>query len=152
MHQIADWLEKLGMSEYAQRFAENRIDFSVLPDLTDRDLEKLGVVLGDRRKMLRAIANLEAWKIAPVATVATAASTGPSPLDTAERRQVTVMFSDLVGSTALSARMDPEDLREVISAYQKCVAETVQRFGGLRREVHGRRRPRVLWLSRRARG
>jgi SAM domain (Sterile alpha motif) len=76
------------MSEYAQRFAENRIDFSVLPDPTDHDLEKLGVVLGDRRKMLRAIANLEAWKIAPVATVATAASTGPSPLDAAERRQV----------------------------------------------------------------
>ena len=60
MQQIADWLEKLGMSEYAERFAENRIDFSVLPDLTDQDLEKLGVVLGDRRKMLRAIANLEA--------------------------------------------------------------------------------------------
>jgi class 3 adenylate cyclase len=104
--------------------------FSVLPDLTDHDLEKLGVVLGDRRKMLRAIANLEARKSAPVATVATAASTGPSPLDTAERRQVTVMFSDLVGSTALSGRIDPEDLREVISAYQKCVAETVERFGG----------------------
>ncbi len=130
MQQIADWLEKLGMSEYAQRFAENRIDFSVLPDLTDHDLEKLGIVLGDRRKMLRAIANLEAWKIAPVATIATAASTGPSPRDTAERRQVTVMFSDLVGSTALSARMDPEDLREVISAYQRCVAETMHRFGG----------------------
>ena len=59
MQQIADWLEKLGMSEYAERFAENRIDFSVLPDLTDQDLEKLGVVLGDRRKMLRAIANLD---------------------------------------------------------------------------------------------
>jgi hypothetical protein len=65
MQQIADWLAKLGMSEYAQRFAENRIDISVLPDLTDHDLEKLGVVLGDRRKMLRAIANREAWKIAP---------------------------------------------------------------------------------------
>ena len=80
--------------------------------------------------MLRAIAAHEAWQTAPVATVATAPSPGPSPLDTAERRQVTVMFSDLVGSTALSARMDPEDLREVISAYQKCVAETVRRFGG----------------------
>ena len=129
MHQIAEWLEKLGMSEYAQRFAENRIDFSVLPDLTDQDLEKLGVVLGDRRKMLRAIANLEVQS-ADVVSVAAAAPPKPSPLDTAERRQVTVMFSDLVGSTALSARMDPEDLREVISAYQKCVAETVQRFGG----------------------
>ena len=65
MHQIADWLGNLGMPEYALRFAEKRIDFSVLPDLTDQGLEKLGVVLGDRRKMLRAIANLEAWKIAP---------------------------------------------------------------------------------------
>jgi class 3 adenylate cyclase/tetratricopeptide (TPR) repeat protein len=129
MHQIAEWLEKLGMSEYAQRFAENRIDFSVLPDLTDQDMEKLGVVLGDRRKMLRAIANLEVQS-ADVVSVAAAAPPKPSPLDTAERRQVTVMFSDLVGSTALSARMDPEDLRVVISAYQKCVAETVQRFGG----------------------
>jgi len=129
MQQIADWLETLGMSEYAQRFAENRIDFSVLPDLTDHDLEKMGVILGDRRKMLRAIANLEVQKSADVVN-AVAAPPRPSPLDSAERRQVTVMFSDLVGSTALSARMDPEDLREVISAYQKCVAETVQRFGG----------------------
>ena len=128
MQQIADWLKQLGMSEYAERFAENRIDFSVLPDLTDQDLEKLGVLLGDRRKMLRAISGLKAVD-APIA-VATAAPAAPRPLDTAERRQVTVMFSDLVGSTALSARMDPEDLREVISAYQKCVAETVQRFGG----------------------
>ena len=128
MPQIADWLEKLGMSEYAQCFAENRIDVSVLPDLTDQDLEKLGVLLGDRRKMLRAISGLKAVD-APIA-VATAAPATPRPLDTAERRQVTVMFSDLVGSTALSARMDPEDLREVISAYQKCVAETVGRLGG----------------------
>jgi class 3 adenylate cyclase len=128
MQQIADWLEKLGMSEYVQRFAENRIDVSVLPDLTDQELKKLGVLLGDRRKMLRAIANLEAVD-APIAVATTAPAT-PRSVDTAERRQVTVMFSDLVGSTALSTRMDPEDLREVISAYQKCVAETVQRFGG----------------------
>src|ERR1700694_885012 len=125
MQRVAEWLEKLGMSEYAQRFAENRIDFQVLPDLTDHDLEKLGVVLGDRRKMLRAIANLEAHKI----TVAAAAPAGPTK-DAAERRQGAVMFSDLVGSTTLSARMDPEDLREVITAYQKCVAEAVRRFGG----------------------
>jgi class 3 adenylate cyclase len=128
MQQIADWLEKLGMSEYAQRFAESRIDFSVLPDLTDQDLKDLGVVLGDRRKILRAIAGLKSTEaVAPSpATEAVIAR----PQDAAERRQVTVMFSDLVGSTALSARMDPEDLREVISAYQKCVADTVQRFGG----------------------
>ena len=132
MQQIADWLKKLGMSEYAERFAENRIDFSILPDLSDQDLKDLGIVLGDRRKMLRAIANLEATeKSTPAVTVAAPASAAPVELhDTAERRQVTVMFSDLVGSTALSGRMDPEDLREVISAYQKCVAETVGRFGG----------------------
>jgi class 3 adenylate cyclase len=128
MQQIADWLKTLGMSEYAQHFAENRIDFSVLPDLTDQDLKDLGVVLGDRRKILRAIAGLKATEtVAPSpATEAVIAR----PQDAAERRQVTVMFSDLVGSTALSARMDPEDLREVISAYQKCVADTVRRFGG----------------------
>jgi hypothetical protein len=132
MQQIADWLEKLGMSEYAPRFAENRIDFSVLPDLTDQDLEKLGVVLGDRRTMPRAIINREATnKSAPDIAVEATASAVPVRLhDTAERRQVTVMFSDLVGSTALSARLDPEDLREIISAYQKCVAETVRRYGG----------------------
>ena len=124
MQQITDWLKMLGMSEYAERFAENRIDFSVLHDLTDQDLKDLGVVLGDRRKLLRAIGELDA------ARPAAAAATEPKSQDTAERRQVTVMFSDLVGSTALSTRMDPEDLREVISAYQKCVAETVQRFGG----------------------
>src|SRR5262249_33073220 len=123
MQQIADWLEKLGMSEYARCFAENRIDFSVLPELTDQHLKDLGLPLGDRLKMLRAIRELSgAVPVAPQAE--------PGSRDTAERRQVTVMFSDLVGSTALSARMDAEDLREVISAYQKCVAETVGRFGG----------------------
>ena len=75
-----------------------------------------------------------------------------SSQDRAERRQVTVMFSDLVGSTALSARMDPEDLREIISTYQKCVAETVERFGGLRGEVHGRWGAGVLRVSPSARG
>ncbi len=127
MQQIADWLEKLGLSEYADRFAENRIDFSVLRDLTDQDLKDIGVVLGDRRKILRAISELAG---AAAATPQVHAVIEPKPQEAAERRQVTVMFSDLVGSTALSARMDPEDLREVISAYQKCVAETVGRFSG----------------------
>ena len=98
-----------------------------LPDLTDQDLKDIGVLLGHRRKMLAAIAS---WQARPPATPEPTARAEPKAQDTAERRQVTVMFSDLVGSTALSARMDPEDLREVISAYQKCVAETVQRFGG----------------------
>ena len=125
MQQIADWLKTLGMSEYAERFAESDIDTSVLRDLTDQDLKELGVSLGHRRKMLRAIAELAG--AAP--TSPQPALTEPKPQD-AERRQVTVMFSDLVGSTALSTRMDPEDLRQVISAYQQCVAETVRRFGG----------------------
>ena len=127
MQQIAEWLEKLGMSEYAQCFAENKIDVSVLRHLTDQDLKDIGAPLGHRRKMLAAIAELAgATPSKPEPT----ADIEPKAQDTAERRQVTVMFSDLVGSTALSARMDPEDLREIISAYQKCVAETVRRFGG----------------------
>jgi class 3 adenylate cyclase len=127
MPEIADWLKTLGMSEYAERFAESDIDTSVLRDLTDQDLKELGVSLGHRRKMLRAIAELSGVALT---SPQPALMTEPKPQDTAERRQVTVMFSDLVGSTALSARMDPEDLREVISAYQKCVAETVGRLGG----------------------
>jgi class 3 adenylate cyclase/predicted ATPase len=126
MREIADWLEKLGMSEYAQRFAENRIDFSVLPDLTDQHLKDLGIALGDRLKLLRAIRELGGTPpISPKLS-----SSEPKSQELAERRQVTVLFSDLVGSTALSARMDPEDLRVVISAYQKCIAEAVRRFGG----------------------
>jgi class 3 adenylate cyclase len=127
MSTIAEWLTSLGMSEYAERFIENKIDISVLRHLTDQDLKDIGIPLGHRRKLLAAISELTGT--AP-ATPKPAAATEPKTQDTAERRQVTVMFSDLVGSTALSARMDPEDLREVISAYQTCVAETVRRFGG----------------------
>ena len=129
---ITDWLEKLGLGQYAQRFVENEITLSILPDLTDADLKELGVVaLGHRRLLLRAIAALNnVEKRTPTPTTAAPAPVTPQQRDSAERRQVTVMFSDLVGSTALAARMDPEDLGEVISAYQKCVAETVQRFGG----------------------
>ena len=128
MQQIADWLEKLGLGQYAQRFAENDIDFSVLPYLMDTDLEKIGVSLGHRRKILAAIAELPGAASSKHAKVEGVVE--PKPQETAERRQVTAMFSDLVGSTALSARIDPEDLREVISAYQNCVAGTVQRVGG----------------------
>jgi len=127
MQQIAQWLEKLGLSEYTQRFAENGIDVSVLRHLTDQDLKDIGVLLGHRRKMLAAIGELAG--AAPL-LAEPAARSDSKPQDTAERRQVTVMFSDMVGSTALSARMDPEDLRDIISAYQKCVAEIVHRFGG----------------------
>src|ERR1700688_1029764 len=127
MQQIADWLKNLGMAEYAERFAENRIDFSVLPDLTDHDLEKLGVLLGDRRKMLRAIRELAGDT--PVTSHPPAVAEA-RPQDAAERRQLTVMFCDLVGSTALSAKLDPEDLRGIFGAYHHCCAGLVERNGG----------------------
>ena len=117
MSQVAQWLDGLGMSEYAARFAENRIDFSVLCELTDQDLKDLGIVLGDRRKLLRAIRELDA-------------ALSAAPADAAERRQLTLMFCDLVGSTTLSASLDPEDLRAVVSAYHRCCAQTVERHGG----------------------
>jgi class 3 adenylate cyclase/tetratricopeptide (TPR) repeat protein len=128
VQQIADWLKKLGMSEYAQLFADHSIDdVSILRDLTDQDLKDVGVPLGHRRKMLRAIAELSG--AAPAAPQPTAQAE-PKPQDAAERRQLTVMFTDLVGSTALSTKLDPEDLRSVIRVYHKCVAETIARFGG----------------------
>ena len=127
MQQIAGWLDNLGMSEYAERFTENGISVAALRHLTDQDLKDIGVLLGHRRIILAAIGDLAG---APPAVPKPVAAAEPKAQEAAERRQVTVMFSDLVGSTALAGRMDPEDLREVISAYQKCVAETVQRFGG----------------------
>ncbi len=131
---IVVWLRSLGLGKYEAAFRENDIDETVLPSLTHETLKDLGVTsVGHRLKLLEAIAALrgDASGKAPAVDAAAASSApSPHPEDRAERRQVTVMFSDLVGSTALSARMDPEDLREVISAYQKCVAEAVQRFGG----------------------
>jgi class 3 adenylate cyclase/tetratricopeptide (TPR) repeat protein len=127
---VGGWLRRLGLEQYEASFRENKIDDTVLPRLTAEDLKDLGVgFVGDRRKLLDAIAAVRAEAGAPTLSDVPLA-TDKAAQDTAERRQVTVMFSDLVGSTALSARMDPEDLREVISAYQKCVAETVRRCGG----------------------
>ncbi len=128
---IVVWLRSLGLGQYEAAFRENEIDETILPNLTTDDLKDLGVgIVGHRRKILDTIAALRAEESARTPSATVAPKTDTTPEDRAERRQVTVMFSDLVGSTALSARMDPEDLREVISAYQKCVAETVQRFGG----------------------
>src|SRR5262249_6227118 len=118
------WLLSLGLEQYEEAFRENAIDDALLPSLTVDDLKDLGVKnVGHRRKLLNAIHAL---------------GTSPSSVwvgnanfqEVAERRQISIIFSDLVGSTALSARMDPEDLREIIAAYHKCVAETVQSFGG----------------------
>jgi class 3 adenylate cyclase len=131
---IAEWLRRLDLAQYVEAFAANAIDGSVLPSLTADDLKDIGVAaVGHRRKLLNAIATLS-----EPATLG-----GDTPLPTpppfagegrvgagAERRQLTVMFCDLVGSTALSARLDPEDLREVYGAYHAAVAEEVGRFGG----------------------
>jgi class 3 adenylate cyclase len=123
---IDGWLRRIGLAQYAEMFRANDVDIELLGRLTNDDLKDIGVVsFGHRKKLLEAIAELGgAVPVSPRPAIE------PKARDAAERRQVTVLFSDLVGSTALSARMDPEDLREVIAAYQKCVAETVRRFGG----------------------
>jgi len=124
---IDGWLRGIGLAQYAEMFRANDIDIELLGRLTNDDLKDLGVVsFGHRKKLLEAIAELAGT----VPVLPQPALSDPKAQDSAERRQVTVMFSDLVGSTALSTRMDPEDLREVFSAYQKCVAETVRRFDG----------------------
>ncbi len=121
---LGAWLLSLGLEQYEATFRKNAIDEALLPSLTAEDLKDLGIdVVGHRRKLLNAIAAL------PASTVASE-FVHTSPEDAAERRQVTVMFADLVGSTALSAHMDPEDMRDIITAYHKCAAETVRRLGG----------------------
>src|SRR6516162_10166841 len=129
---VASWLRSLGLEQYEAAFRKNGVDETVLPKLTAEDVKDLGVTaVGHRRKLLEAIAALGSGKTEPALSDPSSPAPAAQSKDTAaERRQVTVMFSDLVDSTALSARMDPEDLREVISAYQKCVADTVQRLGG----------------------
>src|SRR6266516_4656901 len=132
MKDIAEWLASIGLGEYAQRFAENRIDASVLRDLTDQDLEKIGIPLGHRKKMLRAIAELGGAVLTTPQAV-----TGPNRQDTAERRHLTVMICDLVGSTALSARLDPEDMRAVIDAYHAACARITLTYDGFLAEFRG---------------
>jgi class 3 adenylate cyclase len=127
VQQIAAWLGKLGLEQYAKLFSDNDIDISVLPHLSDQDLKDLGVSLGHRRKIFAAINK----GIASVQPLAEAERPEEFTIqDAPERRYVTVLFSDLVGSTPLSTRLDPEDLRDVIAVYQRCVEETVRRFNG----------------------
>ncbi len=129
MTTIAEWLASLGLSEYQQAFADNGIGFDVLQHLSDQDLKDIGVLLGHRRKMLAAIARL-AGAAASAPSPRSPPAPAPKPQDTAERRQLTVMFVDLVGSTALSTKLDPEDLRGIINAYHRCAAELVEANGG----------------------
>jgi len=125
--EITEWLRNLGLEQYAPAFRDNAIDHRILPKLTAEDLKDLGVTLvGHRRQLLDAIAALNAEMPAAVAATPRKAAI---PAD-AERRQLTVMFCDLVGSTALSTRFDPEDLRQLISGYQRAVREVVTAFDG----------------------
>src|SRR5215469_7950909 len=119
---VGGWLRSLGLGQYEALFRASEIDADILRELTDVDLEKLGVPLGHRKRLLRAISGLT--------LAAPAASAGATPHDAAERRQLTVMFCDLVGSTPLSVRLDPEELRGIIGAYHRCVTEIVESFGG----------------------
>ena len=141
MQQVTEWLQSLGLSEYANRFAENDIDFSILPELTEQDLEKIGVAsLGHRRKILKAIAAFNG----PIAAAAPAAAP-PAPKPSAvaapdllvapaeaagERRYLTVMFCDLVGSTAISAQLDAEEWRDLVGAYLDAASAAVTEMGG----------------------
>ena len=128
MSDIAQWLEGLGLGRYAQAFAENGIDLETLPHLREEDFERLGVLLGHMRKLQAAIETLSADE--PSARPAAPPTSGePQPAE-AERRQLTVMFCDLVGSTALSSSLDPEDMRDVIRAYQDGCAGVVKRYDG----------------------
>jgi class 3 adenylate cyclase/predicted ATPase len=128
MRRMADWLETLDLGQYAQLFAENAIDFDVLPDLTDQDLEKLGVLLGHRRRLLRAIGSL--------ADTPKPSGSSAAP-DVGERRHLTLLFCDLVGSTALSAHLDPEDLRQLYRAYRDACVRVVARYDGLLAQFMG---------------
>jgi class 3 adenylate cyclase/tetratricopeptide (TPR) repeat protein/ABC-type transport system involved in cytochrome c biogenesis ATPase subunit len=132
MRGTAEWLASLGLEEYAQRFAENAIDLSVICDLTEQDLKELGVLLGHRRKILRAIAKLNGVVPAPIET-----ATAPLLREDAERRHLTVMICDLVGSTALSARLDPEDMNAVMDAYHAACARIELTYDGFIGEFRG---------------
>ena len=122
---IAGWLEKLGLAQYVPVFAENVVDIDVLFDLTEADLEKLGIPLGDRKRLLKAIASYQQRPLTSV-TAATVAS----PRSDAERRHLTVLFCDLVGSTDLAIELDPEELSGVIRRFQDTCAAVIKRFGG----------------------
>ena len=143
--EIATWLDGLGLAQYATVFAENAIDLDILPDVTEADLEKLGVALGHRKRILRAITALTSGKSAQTAS-------GPLPHPEAERRQMTVLFCDLVGSTALAVKLDPEDLRDVTRRFQGSCAAAITQMGGYVARFHGRRTLSLFRLPPGARG
>jgi hypothetical protein len=142
MSEVRKWLESIGLSQYGDAFEANKIDVDLLGQVDDQILKDIGVsAAGDRLRIRNAIAKLAPTPVAEANLSPTTAGHETAPAS-AERRQLTIMFCDLVGSTALSARLDPEDLRGIISAYHHCCTELVE----LCREVYGRWRSRVFRL------
>src|SRR5215831_16076401 len=136
---VGDWLRDLGLGRYEQAFIENAIDSDVLPELTESDLKKLGIPLGDRKRLIKAIRGMLAGS--PSAFIASGvggdAQSGQPRVAAAERRRLTVMICDLVGSTALSTRLDPEDMGAVIDAYHAACARIVQGYDGFLGDFRG---------------
>jgi class 3 adenylate cyclase/predicted ATPase len=128
MTRLQQWLETIGLGQYGGLFAENDIDCDVLPDLDEHDLERLGVSVGHRKKLLRAIA--EDWSLRPRTSERLDEVRRLVGATKAERRHLTVLFCDVVGSTALSTRLDPEDLRKVLLEFQTCCGAAIRRYGG----------------------
>ena len=132
MDALLTWLQELGLERYVPVFAENGVDLEALRLLTEADLEKLGVLLGHRRKLVKAIVELNA-SLSPVPTIPSIQESPPVRefvrLE-AERRQLTVLFCDLVGSTALAQELDPEELRDLMQAYQRTCGEVIERYDG----------------------
>ena len=126
MSSLRQWLEQHALGKHAKLLAENEVDLDVLPELQEADLEKIGLALGPRKKLLKAIRELE---LSPATDTGKATPQGASAGE-AERRQLTVMFADLVGSTELSRTLDPEDLREINRAYQDTATAAIERYGG----------------------
>jgi class 3 adenylate cyclase len=146
MKDIAEWLESIGLAEYTQRFAENAIDVPTLRDLTDQDLKELGVLLGHRRKILRAIAELD--------VTTTIASTSPETKPAREasdetgRRHLSVMCCDLVGSNALATRSDAEDMLRAVASYRAAIGAVIGRYHDC--AIHARWCARLFRISGRA--
>jgi hypothetical protein len=124
---VGDWLRSLGLGQHEALFRENEIDAEVLPELTDGDLEKIGVPLGHRKRLLKAIANLGAAEAPAKPTIPPPTA---SSRDVAEHRPITVMFCDLVGSTSLAAKLDPEDWRNLVGSYLDAASAAVTSLGG----------------------
>src|SRR5262245_35795181 len=134
MPDITEWLGEIGLGQYVPAFLENDIDLEIISELTEADLEKLGLSLGHRKKVLRAVASLRTARAAEVAAGKPAGLASADPpvavRPDAQRRQLTIVFYDLVGSTALSSKIDPEEMRDVLLSYQNAVTRQIARFDG----------------------